>query len=163
MRAGARLGVALEAEGRHVGAGDALQAAVEQRTCVTRRLAGSVSSSTAKPWFWLVIITRRCRGPCTGWLAPWWPNFIFMVFAPGQAQQLVAEADAESRDAARQDLADGGDGVIAGLGIARAVGQEHAVGLQRQHLGGDVCAGTTVTRQPRLTSMRRMLRLTPKS
>jgi hypothetical protein len=42
------------------------------------------------------------------------------------------------------------DGVVAGLGVARAVGQEHAVGLQRQHVGRRRCAGTTVSRQPRV-------------
>ena len=50
--------------------------------CVARTLAGSVASSTAKPWFWRVIITRPVSSSCTGWLAPWWPNFIFMVRAP---------------------------------------------------------------------------------
>ena len=32
-------------------------------------------------------------------------------------------------------FAGGGDRVVAGLRIARPVGQEHAVGLQRQRLG----------------------------
>ena len=49
--------------------------------------------------------------------------------------QLVAEADAEDRDAASvEDLADRLDRVVAGLRVAGAVGQEDAVGLQRQRL-----------------------------
>ena len=69
----------------------------------------------------------------TGWFAPWWPNFIFSVFAPeARPMQLVAEADAEHRHAGRvEDLADRLDRVVARLRVARAVGQEHAVGLQR--------------------------------
>ena len=51
-------------------------------TCVATRLAGSVAGSTAKPWFWLVIDTRPELVSLTGWLAPWWPNFILKVFAP---------------------------------------------------------------------------------
>ena len=49
---------------------------------MARTLAGSVFSSTAKPWFWLVMKTRPVSRSCTGWFAPWWPNFIFIVFAP---------------------------------------------------------------------------------
>src|SRR5690606_2095222 len=49
---------------------------------MTRTLAGRLDSSTAKPWFCEVIITRPSSSDCTGWLAPWWPLGIFMVFAP---------------------------------------------------------------------------------
>ena len=49
---------------------------------VARRLDGSVSASTAKPWFWLVMLTRPLARSFTGWLAPWWPNFILKVLAP---------------------------------------------------------------------------------
>jgi hypothetical protein len=53
-------------------------------TWVTRRFAGRVASgSTAKPWFWLVISTwPLVSRSLTGWLAPWWPNFILSVRAP---------------------------------------------------------------------------------
>ncbi len=61
--------------------------------------------------------------------------------AAGQAQQLVAQADAVGGDAGVDDLADGGDGVIAGLRIAGAVGQEHAIGLHGKHLGGGGLGG----------------------
>ena len=68
-----------------------------------RRLAGSVFSSTAKPWFWLVMLTRPLSRSFTGWLAPWWPNFILKVLrARGQRHDLVAQADAEGRHAARR-------------------------------------------------------------
>jgi hypothetical protein len=44
--------------------------------------AGSVSASTAKPWFCDVIATWPVAGPATGWFAPRWPNFSLKVFAP---------------------------------------------------------------------------------
>ena len=76
--------------------------------------------------------------------------------------QLMTKADAEGRDAALDNSADGRDRVIAGFGIARAVRQEHAVRLERQRIRRPVaCAGSTVTWQPRSASMRRMLRLMP--
>ena len=98
------LPVALEAERRPVGARDALQAAVEQRDVRDAHVRAAASpASTAKPWFWLVISTWPVSRSCTGWFAPWWPNFIFSVVAPdGEAEQLVAEADAEHRHAARR-------------------------------------------------------------
>jgi len=40
------------------------------------------ATATAKPWFWLVMKTLPVARSCTGWLAPWWPNFILIVFAP---------------------------------------------------------------------------------
>src|SRR5690349_5749772 len=55
----------------------------------------------------------------------------------GEAHQLVAEADAEHRDARRvEDLADRLDRVVARLGIARAVGEEYAVRFELQHFPG---------------------------
>ena len=57
--------------------------------------------------------------------------------AQGQAQHLVAEADAEHRLAGIDQLGDLGHGIGTGGGrVARAVGQENAVGLERQHLLG---------------------------
>ena len=138
VRPGARLRMALEAERRLVGARDALQRAVEQRAMrgLQRSTAASLSS-TAKPWFWLVMNTRPVSRSCTGWFAPWWPNFIFMVLrAAGEAQQLVAEADAERRHVRVHERADRLDGVVARLRIARTVRQEHAIGLERQHFFG---------------------------
>ena len=56
--------------------------------------------------------------------------------AEREAEQLVAEADAEDRLLADQ-LADVRDLRLERLGIARAVGEEDAVGIQREHvLGG---------------------------
>ncbi len=54
-----------------------------------------------------------------------------------QAQQLVAEADAEQRLAGLDQLLDGGDGIVAGgRRIAGAIGQEHAIGIVREDFGG---------------------------
>jgi hypothetical protein len=82
VRAGAGLGVALEAECRRVGAGDALQRAVEQRdvgAAQGRRQGRRIDSEA-------VVLASDGDTPLsrslTGWLAPWWPNFIFTVLAP---------------------------------------------------------------------------------
>ena len=57
-------------------------------TWVTRKFGGSVSGSTAKPWFWLVMSTWPPSKSLTGWLAPWWPNFILSVRAP-EARPMI--------------------------------------------------------------------------
>ena len=83
--------------------------------------------------------------------------------ADRDAEHLVAKADAEGRDAAVDDVADDRHGIFARRRrVARAVGQENAVGLERKDvLVFEVCAGTTVTLQPLSASWRRMLRLMP--
>jgi hypothetical protein len=43
-------------------------------TWVSWALPPSDSTSTAKPWFWLVISTLPVVRSMTGWLPPWWPN-----------------------------------------------------------------------------------------
>ena len=55
---------------------------------VALRWLGRVVSSTAKPWFWLVMHTRPESRSFTGWLAPWWPNFILKVLAP-EAKAMI--------------------------------------------------------------------------
>ena len=79
----ARFRMALEAERRPVGAREALQACRRTATrASSAAFGGSVAGSTAKPWFWLVISTWPVSRSFTGWLAPWWPNFILTVRAP---------------------------------------------------------------------------------
>ena len=56
--------------------------------------------------------------------------------AGGQGQQLVAETDAEYRNIGFQDFLDRLDRVVARLGIARTVGEEHAIRIERQHVTG---------------------------
>jgi len=73
---------ALEAERRAVGALETCRLPSKSDTCVDFRFAGSVPGSTAKPWFWLVTTTVPVPRLSPGGLAPWWPNFIFRVFAP---------------------------------------------------------------------------------
>ena len=52
--------------------------------------------------------------------------------AGGQGQELVAQTNAESGRAGGHDLPDGVDGVVAGVRVAGAIGQKHAVGLAGQ-------------------------------
>ena len=82
--------------------------------------------------------------------------------AEREAENLMAEADAEDRRLADQP-ADVVDLRVQRLGIAGAVREEHAVGLEREHVFGGGERGTTVTRQPDCTRRRRMLCLMPKS
>ena len=64
----ARLGMVLHREHRPVLAGEALVAAVEQRHMGHPHARRQRCSSTAKPWFWLVISTCRWSGPSpAGW------------------------------------------------------------------------------------------------
>jgi hypothetical protein len=63
----------------------------------------------------------------------------------------------------RRELADRVDRAAHGVGIAGPVRQEQAVGLERAHVGRLVSAGTTTTRQPMSTRLRKMLSLMPKS
>ena len=51
MRPGARLGMALKAERRLVGSGNALQRAVEQADVRHAHVGGQEAGSPAKPWF----------------------------------------------------------------------------------------------------------------
>ena len=60
--------------------------------------------------------------------------------AEGEAQDLVAEADAEDRRLA-DEFADLRGLVFERLGIAGAVREEDAVGLQGEHIFGEVSGG----------------------
>jgi len=52
-----------------------------------------------------------------------------------EREELVAEANAEQRQLRLQQLTDDGDGIFAGRGgVAGAVGEEDAVGLECHHL-----------------------------
>src|ERR1019366_8073501 len=55
--------------------------------------------------------------------------------AEGEAGKLVAEADAEDRNAAKE-LANGADCILDRLWVAWTVGKKDAVGLQFQHVLG---------------------------
>jgi hypothetical protein len=74
--------VALEAVGGLVGELDPWSDPSKSERCVGRTLPGSVRSSTREA----VVLAGDEDAPvsssCTGWFAPWWPNFIFVVFAP---------------------------------------------------------------------------------
>ena len=104
--------------------------------CVTLTSAGSEPGSTAKPWFCDVISTlpelqllHRMVGAAMAELQ------LERLAADGEAENLVAEADAEHRHARTFDqLAHVVDRVRQRRGIAGAVAQEDAVGLDRQQV-----------------------------
>jgi hypothetical protein len=76
---------------------DALQRAVEQRAVGGAHVAGSVASSTAKPWFWLVIITVPSVEILHRMVRAVVAELHLEVARRSRGQQLVAEADAEHR------------------------------------------------------------------
>ena len=128
--------------------------------CVTSNSGGSESASTAKPWFCVVISTR----PVAGSTRADWPRdgrtSICTSCPAGQGQQLMPQADAEDRLLAQQ-VADRLLGVAERLGIAGAVGEEHAVGLQCQDSPAVAVPGRMVTRQPMSNKCRAMFHFMP--
>ena len=63
-----------------------------------RALAGKVSASTAKPWFWLVITTLPLSKSCTGVVGTVMAEAHFQGFrTDGEADQLVSQTNAENR------------------------------------------------------------------
>ena len=137
MRPGARLGVVLDAERR---AGRSARSRNCCRRTATRGSRGRCwacpSRSTAKPWFMLVISTAPSASRLTGWLAPRWPWNIFDVFPPtASASSWWPRQMPNSGFFGLQHLADHRNRIFAGRGgVARAVGQEEAVGLVRHDL-----------------------------
>ena len=127
--------MALEAEHRLVGPGKALQRAVEERHVrhahVGRQRRGidgeAVILARDQHLSGVAVEHRMIRAVMSEF-------HLERAATRREAQQLVTEADAEHRQAGRDDFADGRDGVVAGLRIARAVRQEHAVRLHRQDL-----------------------------
>ncbi len=139
MRAGARLGVTLKTEGRHIGTRHALQAAIEQRHVrgthirwQRRRihreamvLTGDHHALAIQVLYWMVRTVMA--------------EFHFDGFGTGsQRQQLVPQANPIHRNAASQEFTNRIDSVIARLWIARTIRQENSIGFERQHL---LCRG----------------------
>ena len=56
--------------------------------------------------------------------------------AAGQGHDLVTQANTKRRNASFDQLFGGCNGVVARLWVARAVGQEDAIGLVLKHVGG---------------------------
>ena len=121
----------------------------------------SESTSTAKPWFCEVISTlprgqihHRLVGAVVAELE------LVGLAAERQAQDLMAEADAEDRLLAEQ---------LAHVSIAYGTAPGSPGPLERKMPSGfsastsaaGVGAGTTFTRKPDATRWRRMLRLMP--
>ena len=104
---------------------------------------GSASRSTVKPWFIEVISTLPVVNPARDDWRRGGPGAFLGFGAEGEAQHLVAEADAEDGLAAGDELLDFGHGVFAGGGgVTGAVGQEDAIGLHGedircQRIGGN--------------------------
>ena len=76
-----------------------------------------VSGSTAKPWFWLVISTLPVSEVLDGLVAAAVAELELVgAAADGEAEELVAEADAEDRQLGRDQLADAVDAYSSGAG-----------------------------------------------
>ena len=134
MRARAGLGMVLDAERARCGHPEALDDAVVE---VHVRHLGAVEPVDLDRV--VVVLARDLHA--AGRLVP--DRMVRTVVpeqelpllrAERQAQDLVAEADAEHRDLAAQ-LRDGVDRAVDRLGIAGTVRQEHAVGLAREDVG----------------------------
>lgn len=135
MRAGAGFGVALHGEHGAVGELDTLQRAVEQRAVGYFGVGGQrvgVHFETVvlagNHHFATVQILHRVVGAVVA------EGHFAGFAAEGEAEQLVSQADAEHGLAAVNQFSHRGDGVIAGLGVAGAVGEEDAVGVHTEHV-----------------------------
>ncbi len=137
MRPGTSFRVALKAESRFVFPGQPLQRAVEQRDMRGAHGVGQAGRVHRK--------TVVLAGDGHAAAIEVFDRVIGAVMAEfhlealassGQPHDLMAEANAEGRHIGGDDALGRGNGVIAGFGVARAVGEEHAVGPQRQHVGG---------------------------
>ena len=137
MRAGRRFRVALEAERRLVGAGKALQRAVEQRNvrdAAIGRQGGDIDRETVvlrgnQHLLGIEVLHRMIRAVVA-------ELHLQRLGAGCQRHDLVPQADAEGGDAALDQFLGGGNRVIARLRVARSVGQEDAVRVQRQRISG---------------------------
>src|SRR6266705_306479 len=128
VRSRARFGVPLETERGPVGARRALQAPVKKRdvgASQVRRERGRIDREA------VVLagdddraalqVLHRVVGAVMSEL------HLHGLGSGGEAHQLMAEADPEGRYPGVDDFADRADRVVAGLGVARTVGQEHPV------------------------------------
>ena len=164
MRTGTGFRVTLEAEGRRVGELKALQRTVEERFVCRHGVGGKRFCIHGKT----MVLARNVHvsraqihhGMVRAVMAE---LHLERLGADGESHDLVAEADAEKRNLPRDDLAGGLDGIRAGGGSPGPLERKTPSGFMASTSSTGVCAGTTVTRMPRSTSMRRMLVFTPKS
>ena len=137
-RAGRGLGVILHREGRLVGAAQALVGAVEQRDVRHLDVLGQRLGQDAEAVVLrgdLDLAGRQVLDRLVG--AAMAALHLARLAAQRQRQDLVAEADAEQRHLLVEHALDRGHAVACRRRrIARAVGQEHAVGLVAQDVLG---------------------------
>ena len=134
--------MALEAERRAVGARKTLQRAVEQRHvrdahvrrqgCTVNREAVILAGNHHAPG---VEILHRMVGAVMAKL------HLHRARAAREPEQLVAEADAENRNAGSEQFTDRPDCIIARFGIARPIRQENSVRLVRERVFGGALRG----------------------
>src|SRR5687767_10898414 len=131
LRARARLRMTLEAERRTVGQLETLEAAVEQRDVSHLRVLWQRRRIDRKT----VILARDHHAAGVQILhrmvRPVMAEFhLDGLRADRESEELVAEADAEERNADPEECADRADRVIAWRGIAGAVREQDAVRLE---------------------------------
>src|SRR6185312_13729441 len=142
VRARTRLRVALEAECRPVLEGEALERAVEERAVrgahvgrQSRLIDGEAVILTGDEYSPGIQVLHRMVGAVMTEL------HLHGASAARQSQDLMAETDTEHGDVALEQLAGRTDSVLAGLRIARAIGEEDAVGRECDHLFGSRLSG----------------------
>src|SRR6516164_11019309 len=141
VRARARLGVSLEAEHRALLEGEPLERAIEERAVrgddalgerlLIHREAVVLTRDEHTAGFQL--LHRMVRAMVAEF-------HLHGARAGGEAEDLMAETDAEHREVSLQEALRGLDGIRAGLGISGAVREEDAVGLEcERFLGRGLC------------------------
>ena len=103
---------------------------------VTSISGGSESGSTAKPWFCEVMEILPLRRSLTGWLPPRWPNFSLKVLPPKAWARIWLPRQMPKIGFLPMQLAEFLVDVAERGRIAGAVGEEDAVRVFREHLGG---------------------------
>ena len=137
MRPGRCLGVTLKAEGRSVGALQALQCVVEQADMGSAQIGGQGLFIDGKT----VVLAGNADEACVQVFDRVVGTMVAKLHlegfcTAGQRHDLVTETDAEGGNGSIDQRARRGNSVVTRLGIAGAVGEEDAVWLQSHHVCG---------------------------
>ena len=137
MGAGRCFGVTLEAKCGLVGTGQALQGSIKQRHMGGAQVGGQGFFIHRKTMVLAgdgdttrIQVFHRVVGAMVAKL------HLEGFGSAGQGHDLVAQTNTKGGNAGFDQFGCGGNGVVAGLGVTRAVGQENTIGLVLEHIGG---------------------------